>query len=210
MHAEHAAPTPSIQDTSAQKSTGNKRSIVSTTTTNSKLKGGTTNLALSISNTTANTDPFVGKAVAFACNSPVGQELISEFGKQWTPNGICYHLDPIRGQIVGTVMRRSRGIGSQTKEGFEKYDVVWEFTALGETSVLFHHLLVGHITAQKLLKASEEMKPSISTNQIVMGNITLSDDEECMRVSNIYSMLGSSKKSIKLLTMYHMLYRNFS
>ncbi len=97
-------------------------------------------------------------------------------------------------------MWRSRGIGSQTKEGLEKYDVVWEFTALGETSVLFSYLLDGHITAQKLLKVREEMKPSVPTEsgtrkQIVMDNIMLSDDNECMGVSNIYSMLGSSKKT---------------
>ncbi len=85
---------------------------------------------------------------------------------------------------------RSRGIGSRTKEGLEKYDVVWEFTALGETSVFFSHLLDGHITAQKLLKARKEMKPSVMTEsgtkkQIGIDNVVLSDDEECMRAGKL-------------------------
>jgi hypothetical protein len=79
-------------------------------------------------------------------------------------------------------MRRSRGIRSRTKEGLQKYDVVWEFTTLGESSVLMSHLLDGHITAQKLLKAREEMKPSIFIDSgikkiNVMDNTSLSDDE---------------------------------
>jgi hypothetical protein len=95
-----------------------------------------------------------------------------------------------RGHIVGTVMWRSRGIGSKSKEGLEKYDVVREYTALGVTSVLFTHLLDGHITAQTLLKTRDEMKPSISTasgirKSDVKDHLEFSDDEECMSVSTL-------------------------
>ncbi len=153
-----------------------------------KLKDNVTSIVPGNTDRTATNGPFVGKLIAFACNSPVGQNLISEFGKQWTPNGICYHLDPIKGHIVGTVMQRSRGIGSRTKDGLEKYDVVWEFNALVETSVLFSHLLEAHITAQKLLKVRENMKPSINVvidtkKKEVLDDIALSDDEACMKVS---------------------------
>jgi hypothetical protein len=93
------------------------------------------------------------------------QQLISKFGKQWSTDAICYHLEPTSGNIVGTVMHRSKAIGSTRGEGLEKYDVVWKFTGLGETSVLITHLLDGHTTAQSLLKARQEMKPSINNDE---------------------------------------------
>ncbi len=81
----------------------------------------------------ASTDPFIGKCVAFGCNTTVGVELLSDFGKNWTSDAICYHLDQTAGHIVGSVMHKSRGIGSRTKDGGMKYDVAWEFSGLGET-----------------------------------------------------------------------------
>jgi hypothetical protein len=60
---------------------------------------------------------------------------MSEFGKQWTSEAICYHLDQTAGHIVGSIIHKSRGIGSRSKDGSNKYDVVWEFTGLGKTSV---------------------------------------------------------------------------
>jgi hypothetical protein len=139
--------------------------------------------------TVATSDPFIGKAVAFPCNSAVGQELISEFGKVWCTEAICFHLEPKMGHIVGTVMRRSRGIGSRTKDSKEKYDVVWEFTALGETSVSPMHLLDGVITARSLCKAREKMKPNLQSNveirrKDILDHTAMSDDEECMKVRN--------------------------
>jgi hypothetical protein len=97
-------------------------------------------------------------------------------------------LEPTSGHVVGTVMRRSRGIGSRSRDGKEKYNVVWEFTTLGETSVSFSYLLDGHMNAQRLLKAREKMKPSMGTivekkkQKLLDGNAML-DDEECMMVS---------------------------
>jgi hypothetical protein len=38
-------------------------------------------------------DPFLGKGVAFHCNSNYGKTLIKEFGKKWVPDAVCYHLD---------------------------------------------------------------------------------------------------------------------
>ena len=115
--------------------------------------------------------------------------MIQEFGKQFPNEAICYHLDPKNGHIVGTVMRRSRGIGSKSKEGLEKYDVAWEFSALGETAVLFTHLLDAHITAQKLFSARAKMKKGASTvssrRTINEQDPTpLSDDDDCMMVSS--------------------------
>ncbi len=89
----------------------------------------------------ASTDPFIGKCVAFGCNTTVGVELSSDFGKNWTSDAICYHLDQTAGHIVGSVMHKSRGIGSRTKDGGMKYDVAREFSSLGETSVDIRGLL---------------------------------------------------------------------
>lgn len=83
---------------------------------------------------------------------------MSEIGKQCSSDAVCYHLEPTIGHIVGTIMRRSKGIHSRSKEGLEKYDVVWEFTGLGETAVVFTYLLEGHITAQKLLMERQKKK----------------------------------------------------
>lgn len=115
--------------------------------------------------------------------------MIQEFGKQFPNEAICYHLDPKNGHIVGTVMRRSRGIGSKSKEGLEKYDVAWEFSALGETAVLFTHVLDAHITAQKLFSARAKMKKSESSvlrriTVNVQDTTTFSDDDDCMMVSS--------------------------
>jgi hypothetical protein len=80
-------------------------------------------------------------------------------------------------------------MGSRSKDGSGKYDVVWESSGLGETVVLFTYLLEGHITAQKLL--TEKQKKKVTTNivhpkerMVTTSPSQLSDDEECMMVSN--------------------------
>jgi hypothetical protein len=60
-------------------------------------------------------------------------------------------------------MRKSRGLGCRSKDGLYKYDVVWEFSALGETSVSISFLMDGHVTANELLKARLNMKQSDQT-----------------------------------------------
>jgi hypothetical protein len=116
---------------------------------------------------------------------------MSEIGKQWTSDAVCYHLEPTIGHIVGTIMRRCKGIHSRSKEGLEKYGVVWEFTGLGETTVLITYLLEGHITAQKMLMERQKIKViSNIDNEIERKFIyrpnELSDDEECMKVSSTW------------------------
>jgi hypothetical protein len=86
-------------------------------------------------------------------------------------------------------MRKSRGIGSRSKDGLGKYDVVWEFSSLGETAVSFTFLLEGHITAQKLMTERQKMKVSTNVlqqqeNKVMTRPSQLSDDEECMKVSH--------------------------
>ena len=141
-------------------------------------------------------DPFVGKPVAFTCNSEFGKILIKEFGKKWVDEAVCYHLDPKVGHLVGTVMRKSRGLGRNHGKQIN-YDVVWEFSHLGETNVPYCYLLEGNKMAEKLLKRRAKMKrcPESSSRKnrtITIDKIkqlrenlcTVSEDEEEMMVSN--------------------------
>jgi len=140
-------------------------------------------------------DPFVGKPVAFTCNSEFGKILIKEFGKKWVDEAVCYHLDPKVGHLVGTVMRKSRGLGRNHGKQIN-YDVVWEFSHLGETNVPYCYLLEGNKMAEKLLKRRAKMKrcPESSSRKnrtITIDKIkqlrenlcTVSEDEEEMMVS---------------------------
>jgi hypothetical protein len=95
-------------------------------------------------------DPFLGKGVAFRCNSDFGRTLIKEFGKKWVPDAVCYHLDGKAGHVVFTVMRKSRGLGKR-KGNKTNYDVVWEFSALGETNVPYSYFLEGNKEADRLM-----------------------------------------------------------
>jgi hypothetical protein len=85
-------------------------------------------------------DPFIGKAVAFRDNSETGRLLIEDFGKRWVPEAICYHLDGKQGHFVGTVVQRSRDIGKKQGKVIN-YDVICEFSSLGETNVPFTYML---------------------------------------------------------------------
>jgi len=95
-------------------------------------------------------DPFLGKGVAFRCNSDFGRTLIKEFGKKWVPNAVCYHLDGKARHVVGTVMTKSRGLGKRNGNK-TNYSVVWEFSALGETNVPYSYFLEGNKEADRLM-----------------------------------------------------------
>ncbi len=105
--------------------------------------------------------PFVGKAVAFSRNSEFAKQLINELGKKWVEEAVCYHLDAKVEHLVGTVMRKSRGVGKNQRNQIN-YDVVWEFSSLGETNVPYSYLLDGNKTAEKLLRSRSKMKSRIT------------------------------------------------
>jgi len=107
--------------------------------------------------TNTTVDPFVGKGVAFGCNSDFRKTLIKDFGKKWVPDAVCYHLDGKAGHVVGTVMRKSRGLGK--RNGNEtNYDVVWEFSALAETNVPYSYLLEGNKEADGLMMCRKKLQ----------------------------------------------------
>jgi hypothetical protein len=139
--------------------------------------------------TSSTVEPFLGKGVAFCCNSNFGKTLIKEFGKKWVPDAVSYHLDGKAGHVVGTVMRKSRGLGK--KNGNEtNNDVVWEFSALGETNVPYSYLLEGNKEAdrlmihRKIIKGGRKRKKTINEGQWLKDNLCIpSDDEKEMKVT---------------------------
>ncbi len=106
-------------------------------------------------------DPFDGKAIAFRCNGGFGEQLFKEFRKKSVEEAVCYHLDAKVGHLVGTAMWKRKGIG-KTHHNQINYDVVWEFSSLGETNVPYSHLLDGNKVAETLLRSRSKLKSSIS------------------------------------------------
>ena len=96
-----------------------------------------------------NIDPIVGTLLTYHCNSLNGQQIKLAFGKSWDPAAICYQLDATEGHIVGSVMCKVKGNTKKQKE-MNKYDVAWEFTALGVSSLDLPIILEGHNEGKKL------------------------------------------------------------
>jgi hypothetical protein len=86
-------------------------------------------------------DPYLEKIVGLYCMLDVVDMIIKAFGKSWTDEARCYHLNKDHGHNVGTVMRVTKGKpkGMQQK----LYDVAWEHTALGETTIGSNFMLEG-------------------------------------------------------------------
>jgi hypothetical protein len=78
-------------------------------------------------------DEFIGKLVAFNCNTDYGQELITSFGHKFTLEAVCTELNRDFGHIIGVVLRKSKMSGRRgiTPDCY----VAWEFSALGESSL---------------------------------------------------------------------------
>jgi hypothetical protein len=79
-------------------------------------------------------DEFIGKLVAFNCNTNYCKELIASFGKKFSLHAICTELNADHGHIVGVIMRKSK-FGGRRGATSDSYDVAWEFSALGESSL---------------------------------------------------------------------------
>jgi hypothetical protein len=60
--------------------------------------------------------------------------LIASFGKKFSLDAICMELNADHGRIVGVIMRKSKVVGRRSATS-DSYDVAWEFSALGETSL---------------------------------------------------------------------------
>ena len=112
----------------------------------------------------ASQDEFIGKLVGFYLDSPVGEELKKSFGKKWNNQAICHVLNDNHGHIIGTVMRVVNvGRSKKTYSPSEvNYEVAWEFTGLGETTVSGKH-----ITAAVLIGCQVQSKrqPAVDSTE---------------------------------------------
>jgi len=101
-------------------------------------------------------DPFFGTHVAFSLAKETGKKLICELGNKLIYDAVCFDLDDTAGHIVGIVMRHQKGTKGKG------YQVVWEYSALGESCLPLADILEGHKEAEmlmvkrsKLIKARE-------------------------------------------------------
>jgi len=93
-------------------------------------------------------DPFIGKKVAFRCGSEVVQQVKTALKDKFDKKGIRFDVEPSFGHILGTVMRLNR----PTKGcKINTYNVVWEYTAYGESDLPMMVLLDAHKEADKFL-----------------------------------------------------------
>ncbi len=91
-------------------------------------------------------DPFVGKTVAFGCNTAVGSSIIGQLGKKYDNRGVCYDLDST-GHIVGTASHMNK-MAKSKKQVATNYNIVWEFTAFGESDLAGFLLIDGEKEGQ--------------------------------------------------------------
>jgi hypothetical protein len=136
-------------------------------------------------------DPFIGKPVAFGRNTTIGNHLIKQFGEKFDERGICFDLDSTSGHIVGTVMRINKQPKSK-KQVTTNYNVVWEFTAFGETDLALTVLLDGQKEGDKLIakrihnrskKSGRPKKSDASKLKFIKENLSKVSDDEAMQVS---------------------------
>jgi len=124
--------------------------------------------------------------------------LINDFGRKWVPDAVCYHLDGKAGHVVGTVMRKIRGLGK--RNGNEtNYGVVWEFSTLGETNVPYSYLLEGNKETDRLMMQRKKMiggrkkRKTMNERQWLKDNLCMpSDDEKEMKAPDSDESISSA------------------
>jgi hypothetical protein len=137
-------------------------------------------------------DPLIGKPVAFGQNTTIGSFLISQLGEKFDESGVCYDLDSTSGHIVGTVLRINKTPKGK-KQVTPNYNVVWEFTAFGESDLALTVLLDGQKEGDKLIakrtlrQTKRHGRPNrrdASRLKFIKENLRKVSDDEAMHVSN--------------------------
>jgi hypothetical protein len=90
-------------------------------------------------------EPFFGMHVAFSLGKETGKRLICELGNKLIYDAVCFDLDDTASHIVGIVMRHQKGTKGKG------YQVVWEYSALGESCLTLAEILEGHKEAEMLM-----------------------------------------------------------
>jgi hypothetical protein len=109
-------------------------------------------------------DPFIGQLVGFSCNTDVGQVLITSFASKWVDEAICKLIYKVNGHIVGIVMRKSKGKLSNHKAA-TAYDIAWEHTSFGESSISSSYLLNGCIVDARIVSVRQQQPISSQNNE---------------------------------------------
>jgi cytochrome c biogenesis protein ResB len=125
-------------------------------------------------------DPFIGKLVAIDLSSDYGKELMVMFGFKLMYDAVNFEMNSDAGHILGTVMRKHNKTNC--------YEVVWQFTSLGETTVPLSAVLDGHKEAERLShtrqsSSTKAKAKAIRGKKVNKDNIDallkeLSEDEE--------------------------------
>jgi hypothetical protein len=133
-------------------------------------------------------DEFISKLVAFNCNTNYCKELIASFGKKFSLDAICTELNADHGHIVGVIMRKSKVVGRRIATS-DSYDVAWEFSALGESSLPGVVLVNASIAGSRV----QQLRSSRSGTQALLDdNVTV---EESVTVERQRGRPKGSKKN---------------
>ncbi len=127
-------------------------------------------------------DPFIGKTIAIDLSSDYGKHLMVEFGFKLTFESVCFDLNNEAGHLLGTVMRQIKHNKTM------RYQVIWQYTALGESALPLSAVLEGHKESERLhMMRSTKSNPGLAkalrekrdSNKPMDHLLTrLSDDEE--------------------------------
>jgi len=145
-------------------------------------------------------DPLVGKTVAFARYTPVCMSLISQLGQKFDEKGVCYDLDWKEGHIVGTVLQQNKSPPKSKKNVITNYNVIWEYTAFGDTDLAAIVLVDGEKVGQRLVRKREQLKSNANVvkksrrrskvevlrAKFIKSNLTKVSDDEGNQVSNFF------------------------
>jgi hypothetical protein len=123
--------------------------------------------------------------------------LIKQFGEKFDERGVCYDLDNTSGHIVGTVVRINR-VPKAKKQVTTNYNVVWEYTAFGESDLALTVLLDGQKEGDKLIakralirskKTAWQDKSVAARLTFIKENLSKVSDDEAMHVSKSVSLM---------------------
>jgi len=142
-------------------------------------------------------DPLVGKTVAFARYTPVCMSLITQLGQKFDEKGMCYELDGLAGHIVGTVLRQNKQPPKSKRNVTSNYNVIWEYTAFGDSDLAAIVLLDGEKVGQQLVRKREQLKSKgkavkkgrrrskveVLRAKFIKSNLTKVSDDEANQVS---------------------------
>jgi hypothetical protein len=107
----------------------------------------------------ANGDPFIGQVVAFLCSSEVGKMLIDSFRENWVDGARCPLICKDHGHIVGVIMMQTKDARSKNTNA---YDIAWEHTLLGETSVSSAYHIGGIQTGTQIATLRQQCTTAVN------------------------------------------------